>query len=290
MHNRAYAQKAIVAIVALTLIQTIGVMVVAVVSMVSSSVDLSRPVLVLLVTLSLVSLFDCLITLAALRPLNLIQFKLYQSERSIDNLSNLNLTLREQRHDYLNHLQVVYSLIEMDEYGDAKEYMERLYSDIQKVGNYLKTSLPTVNAILQAKAQMCQTRAIQCDISVTSSLKDIAIPAWELCRILGNLIDNSINALGQVDDNREKFLKIELFEDIRHHGFRICNNGPEIPKDHMNRIFEPGFTTHSESGDGMGLYITKRLIEGCKGRILVSSKSDSTCFEGIIPRSMKIEP
>lgn len=288
MHNRTYTQKAIVVVVALTLIQTFGVMVIAAVSVVSSSVNVSRPVLILLVTLSLVSLFDCLITLAALRPLNLIRTKLYQSERSIDNLSNLNLTLREQRHDYLNHLQVVYSLIEMDEYQEAKEYMERVYTDIQKVGSYLKTSIPAVNAILQAKAQMCKSRGIECEISVTSSLKDIAIPAWEFCRILGNLIDNSINALAQVGDSLEKYLTIEFYEDISHHGFRISNNGPEIPEEDMSCIFEPGFTTHPESGDGMGLSITKRLIENHKGKITVSSGSDSTCFEGIIPRSKQV--
>ena len=40
-----------------------------------------------------------------------------------------------------------------------------------------------------------------------------------------------------------KYLTIELYEDISHHGFRISNNGPEIPEEDMSCIFEPGFTT-----------------------------------------------
>jgi two-component system sensor histidine kinase AgrC len=279
-----YIRKVLGTIVAITLLQTIGITVSAILVMVSPSIHLTRPALILLIILAFISIANSFITLSSVRPFRLMQFRLSQSEDSIGNLSCLNMTLREQRHDFLNQLQVVYGLIEMEEYREAAEYMEKLYADIQKVNSYLRTSIPAVNAILQAKAQMCESRNIRCDIQINSTLSDIAMPEWELCRVLGNIIDNSINALLEKEGDDERILKIEISEDIRYHMFRICNNGPEIPDSHLSRIFEPGFTTRSNMGDGMGLTICKRLIESCGGKIEVSSGRDSTCFFGKIPR------
>ena len=70
------------------------------------------------------------------------------------NLENLNLKLRAQRHDYMNHLQVIYGLLELGEYEDAREYMEPVFKDITRVTRAMKTSQPAVNALLQAKISL----------------------------------------------------------------------------------------------------------------------------------------
>ena len=54
----------------------------------------------------------------------------------------LNLKLRAQRHDFLNHLQVVYSLIEMNEPGEAMAYMDKIYGDMQRVRRKKRTACP----------------------------------------------------------------------------------------------------------------------------------------------------
>ena len=52
---------------------------------------------------------------------------------------------------------------------------------------------------------------------------------------------------------------------------RISDTGPGVPPDKLPSIFEPFFTT-KESGTGLGLYVTKQLVERNKGRIFVESK------------------
>lgn len=201
---------------------------------------------------------------------------------TLKQLESLNTTLRAQRHDFMNHLQVVYSLMEMDEYKDAKDYIDKVYNDIQKVNQALKTLNPAVNALLQAKILYSEKRGIEPRISINTQLKDLKMPAWEFCRVLGNIIDNSIYSLQQID--KTKVLEIELFEDIKLYGFKIRNNGPSIPKEIMVKIFESGFTTKGDKGEGMGLAIARSLLVDYGGNIKVISDEKSTMFEGWIPK------
>ena len=226
-----------------------------------------------------------MVILNSLLTLNILMRNRSESnmfKTTLKQLEDLNITLRSQRHDFMNHLQVVYGLMEMDEYDDAKDYIEKVFNDIQKVNKILKTSNSAVNALLEAKVLYSEKRGIETKVNVSSQLKDIKIPGWELCRVLGNLIDNAIFALQQKEG--QGVITIDIFEDLKQYGFRIKDNGPEIPKDIIDRIFEAGFTTKGEKGEGMGLAITREILAKYGGDIKVTSDKDKTEFEGFIPK------
>lgn len=270
--------------VGITLLQTVGIAAVTIFVLSSPQIHISQTEFAVLFSLALISVAGSMITLYSVRPITKFSSQLKQSEASIEDLNKLNLTLRAQRHDFLNHLQVVYSLVDLKAFDEASKYIEKVYADIQKVSNVLKTRIPAVNAILQAKIQMCESRGIHASVDISSSLSDIAIPEWELCRVLGNIIDNSIHALQESEKEGEKILKIEIFESIRHHGFRITNNGPAIPHNIRKQIFDPGFTTRAGRGDGMGLTICRNILSEYGGSLKVESDSEATSFEGLVPR------
>lgn len=211
-----------------------------------------------------------------------LRFKAQQDalEETYYQLEDLNRTMRAQRHDFMNHLQVVYSLIEMGEPKEATVYIDRVYGDMQRVSRVLRTDSAAVNALLQAKLADCEKRGIALTLGITSRYRDLKLPAWEMCRVLGNLIDNAMDA---VAGEREKKITVELFEDLRNYGFRVSNNGPEIPPQQRASIFTPGFTT-KRTGQGMGLYIVSSLLESCGGSIEVSSADGVTTFSGRVPR------
>jgi sensor histidine kinase regulating citrate/malate metabolism len=209
-----------------------------------------------------------------------IQYDLLKD--TLAQVEDLNRTLRAQRHDFMNHLQVVYSLMEMEEYKDARDYIDRVYNDIQRVGKALKTSIPAVNALLQAKLLTCEKREISANLNASTQLSGLKIPSWEFCRVLGNLIDNAIHTLEEKNDDRH--LTIELFEDIKSYSFRISNNGAMIPANLLERIFEAGFTTRADRGQGMGLTIARETLAAYGGSICVKSSESVTVFEGSIPK------
>ncbi|MGB4657582.1 MAG: Spo0B domain-containing protein [Mobilitalea sp.] len=201
---------------------------------------------------------------------------------SIQNLEELNTKLRSERHDYLNHFQVIYGLLELEEYEEIKNYINPVYKDILKVSKALKTAQPAVNALLQAKMEVAEKKGIDLFLEIRSDLRNLPIEPWNLCKVLANVIDNGITAVSAQE--KEKSIWIEISEDLDHYTFLISNNGPEIDKNLINDIFKQGVTTKQEPNHGMGLAIALRIVQEAEGFIQVSSKPDKTIFTIELPK------
>ncbi|WP_297418040.1 sensor histidine kinase [Clostridium sp.] len=204
---------------------------------------------------------------------------------TIKHLESFNKTLRTQRHDYLNHIQVIYSLLELEEFDEARKYIEPVYKDIIRISKALKTSKPAVNALLQAKLQMAEKNEIDMELEIKSDLMHLVMEPWEFCRVIGNIIDNAIFALKQKPDNR--YLLVELSEDLYNIKINISNNGYIIPKEIIDNIFKEGFTTKGDKGDGMGLSIVKDIVETFHGSVAVFSTDQRTSFEIALPKKIQ---
>ncbi len=200
-------------------------------------------------------------------------------EQAMRQLEQLNIKLRAQRHDFMNHLQVVYSLMELNEYDEAMKYIERTYDDIVSVSGVMKTSSPAINALLMSKVGDARSNGIEVNLKISSPYSDLPIESWEMCRVLGNLMDNAIDALEGVKGGH---IDVELYEDVHSYGFRIFNNGPEVPKNLRETIFETGFTTKL-TGTGMGLYIVRTIMREHGGDVVLNC-DNGTAFIGNVPK------
>ena len=221
---------------------------------------------------------------AALNSLQMVR-KTRDLEEAYGQLEELNREMRAQRHDFMNHLQVVYSLIEMNEPGEAMTYMDKIYGDMQRVSRMLRTGSPAVNALIQAKLAEAQERGAELKLSIAAKWDDELMPAWEICRVLANLIDNALDAScsAQHPEGVAPSVELVLGEDLRSWFFSVRNNGPAIGEKARERIFEPGFTTKA-SGHGMGLFIVSQTMTELGGRITLETHDGDTVFSGFIPR------
>ena len=195
-------------------------------------------------------------------------------------MDELNNKLRAQRHDFLNHLQVVYSLMEMQEYADASEYLERVYGEIRALSGALRTQSTAVNALLRVKAAACEDAGIAFTANITSALEDLSIPAWEMCCVLGNLLDNAMDAVRHLE---QPALTLDISENLREFILAVRNPGAPIPPELQERIFDAGVTTKGE-GHGMGLKIVKETLAGYGGEITCQSAGAETVFTVRLPK------
>lgn len=233
----------------------------------------------------LLILISSLITVTSLYNAN--RYRNNSMIETIKNLEDLNTILRTQRHDYLNHFQVIYGLMELQEYEEALKYLAPVFKDIMKVSKALKTAQPAVNALLQVKMETAENKNIDFYLDIRSDLRSIPMEPWDLCIVLSNIIDNSITCLAEV--YKQKKINIEIKEDINYYSFQIMNNGPQIAQNQLADIFKQGFTTKKEQGHGMGLYIVSKIIKNVNGTINVLSNFEKTSFYIQIPKITTIK-
>ena len=109
----------------------------------------------------------------------------------------------------------------------------------------------------------------------------------QLLQVFNNLIRNAIQA---VPDGAEPKITIALGLEEDRAIIRVTDNGAGIPEELQSKMFEPNFTTKS-SGMGLGLAISKRIVEGSGGEISFdTTPGRGTTFEISLPLYREEEP
>jgi signal transduction histidine kinase len=94
----------------------------------------------------------------------------------------------------------------------------------------------------------------------------VEVRAGEILQVISNLIANALDALPKAGT-----LRLRVRRDSSEIHIVVADNGHGIPSEYSRDVFEPFFTTKPEGGTGLGLHISKRIIEGHKGRIRMRS-------------------
>lgn len=128
--------------------------------------------------------------------------------RHYDEVETMYRKMRGWRHDYHNHIQVLKAYMSMKQYMEADEYLDRLEEDLAAVNTVLKTGNVMVDAILNSKLSMIQEKQIRVDATAVVP-GDISITGVDLSVLIGNLLDNAMEACMQVP-REERFIRIYI--------------------------------------------------------------------------------
>ena len=206
-------------------------------------------------------------------------------ELYIGHLQELVRVTRAQRHDFVNHLQVVYALLKTGKTEKAQRYIENLYHDVRISGEILRVSIPELAALLLVKMGIASLKNISFSIEVESNLNMLQVKAIDLNTVVGNLVDNAFEAVEPLSMDK-RTVALRIFETGKFFVFQTVNPG-FIEKELRDKIFEPGFST--KAGDrGFGLASVRSVVEKNRGKILVSSFKDrATKFTVIFPKQQR---
>lgn len=121
-------------------------------------------------------------------------------------------------------------------------------------------------------------QAYQIQIKIIPKETEILFDTSQLHQVMWNLCSNAINHSGMDISNIMINIHGEVDVETKQPYIDISDNGIGINDDALAHIFEPFFTTSSE-GTGLGLYITKEVIEGNRAKIRhIAPPSGGTCF------------
>ncbi|MBQ8000868.1 MAG: Spo0B domain-containing protein [Ruminococcus sp.] len=185
-------------------------------------------------------------------------------------------SMRANNHDFTNKLHVILGLIQMEMYGEAMSYIQNITmvqrENISRVMNAV--SEPSVAALLIGKI----ARASELNVNFVLregcyySSADMKLPAEMLITVIGNLLDNAFDAMNENSDYRtQKELMFGIYSRPGAVLITVDDTGCGISRDHIDNIFENGFSTKGE-GRGTGLYQVKTMVENFGGRITVESQ------------------
>jgi PAS domain S-box-containing protein len=96
----------------------------------------------------------------------------------------------------------------------------------------------------------------------------------ELKQAVSNLISNAADAVGDGGTICIRLSCVENIDSVAVH-IEIEDDGPGVAAEHVDRLFEPFFTTKADVGNGLGLWVTKEIIERHRGTIVVNSRTES---------------
>ncbi|WP_255421375.1 DcuS/MalK family sensor histidine kinase [Paraliobacillus sp. X-1268] len=187
--------------------------------------------------------------------------------------------LRAQSHEFMNRLHVILGMVQMEAYDELVVFIRKIVDlrnqDTELITKSIKD--PVLAGFLMGKMSYARERNVLFTISRDTSIKhELRVEtSQEIITIIGNLIDNAIEALAS---SEIKELSVELKEQNGKFKITISDSGPGITEENKKKIFEKGFSTKGDNR-GFGLYLMKQSIERLNGYYKINTSEKGTTFE-----------
>jgi C4-dicarboxylate-specific signal transduction histidine kinase len=151
--------------------------------------------------------------------------------------------------------------------GDSIAKIERLVGRLKKHSRKRQDekSLTNINNIVRQAAELCHSKLKFLDYAefLSQDLKPVSVNSQEIEQVIVNILKNAADEL-----DRDGIIRVYTSMEDDRLVISIEDNGPGIPEDGEEKIFESFFTTKDEErGTGLGLSVSKEIIESHGGRI-----------------------
>lgn len=197
-------------------------------------------------------------------------------QKHYNEVENMYRQMRGWRHDYRNHIATMKIHLEQGNYELLGNYLNELNKDLTTVDTVLKTGNVMVDAILNSKISLAQSKNIKVDATAAVPEK-IRVSDTDICVIIGNLLDNAIEACCKFEDEDKRFIRIYIGLLKQQLYISVSNSvGGEIKKE--GKIY---FTTKNEN-HGFGLKRIDKIVSKYGGYINRQDETDVFATEIMI--------
>ncbi len=179
------------------------------------------------------------------------------------------------KHDFHHHLQALKGQLEAGEIERALSYISQLDDQLMNVDTLLKTGNVSLDAILSAK--IAQAKAENITVTVKANVPDVlTISDVELSIVVGNLLDNAIEACRTVSEDR--FIRIYITMKGNMLYFSMLNAAG-------NKKKKTGtlFATQKDGVHGFGLRRAEAILEEHGGWVKYNSEDGAFTSEFLVP-------
>ncbi|GAP60644.1 sensor protein CitS [Arthrobacter sp. Hiyo1] len=189
--------------------------------------------------------------------------------RDLHSVRGLMEAMRALEHEYANRLHVVDGLLEMGEVEQAKSYVSQISSMSRSLGEGLRARIapPELAALLLAKITVAAEQDVHMEVTAGSRLERPQVDQAELLTIVGNLLDNAVDALAKT--TRPRTVTVQ-FDDADGVFIAVRDNGPGVPADKIEQVVVDGYSTKDPRPGmrrGIGLALVRRIVHRAGGTL-----------------------
>jgi len=180
-----------------------------------------------------------------------------------EKIEQINQEVREFRHDYRNHMICLHTLLTNNNTKEAMEYLCSITDHTIRSMRSFRSGNSVADAILNDKCG--NARAHNCDIQFSGAISD-RISAFDICTILSNALDNSIEACQRLpDDGETKIISVDCSIDGCVQLIQVKNPSDASATEKTSKA--------DKDNHGFGLYNIRRTVKALDGRVNIPSTS-----------------
>lgn len=234
------------------------------------------PLEIALVLLSFLTLDQVLLTVQKRFDLSSEAFQRSLMASHYQEVKDIYLQMRGWRHDYHNHLQSFKSYLAQGQVEELGDYLNELEAELDSIDTLVKSGNTMVDAILNSKLSLARKHEIDLNVKV-AVLAALPISDVDLCVILGNLMDNAIEACRQIPLG-ERWLRLYLDTQGEQLYLSIQNAAKEILD-----FNERNYISTKRGDHGLGLKRVSLLVEKYQGFLNLQNEPGIFAVEVSVP-------
>lgn len=184
--------------------------------------------------------------------------------------------LRANSHEFMNKLQIISGLLQMGHSADALKYITNVSETHAQSISPIMQCIHNHNVAALLLGKLSRMREL--DIGLTL-LQNSNLPAHsrflstrDLVTVVGNLMENSIEAIDAKNDGGGRNLVLQITEDNAGLMIMVEDSGVGIEEEQLPMLFQQGFSTKASEGRGTGMYLVKHIVDRCEGNIEIESE------------------
>lgn len=205
----------------------------------------------------------------------------YQNDlmkKQYDEVENIYRQMRGWKHDFHNHIQTMKAYLELGKYKDMEQYLNNLDKDLTNIDTVLKTGNIMVDAILNTKLSLAVNQKINVNAKATVP-ENLKISDIDLCVIIGNLMDNAMEAAAKLPDPEDRFIRVYIREMKEQLYISVTNSsGGKVKKSGLMYI-----STKLTANHGFGLKRVDSIVAKYHGFINRQSEEGVFATEVMLP-------
>jgi two-component system, CitB family, sensor kinase len=208
----------------------------------------------------------------------------------LETMRTLSDALRAQTHEHANRLHTMVSLLELGRTQEALAFATKDLELSQQLTDDMVSSVdePVLGALVMGKVAEAHERGVQLDVSALGSASVAGIAVQDLVTILGNLLDNAMDAAADGLPPR----KVELTVEADEEGLDITvhDSGPAIDPAAAENLLRHGFSTKPSGpgGRGIGLALVRQAVHRLGGTLTINGRRGAK-FEVFLPAAVTAE-